>query len=43
MTRVEELYAAERQRYEGAVTTVHVDADKTANLEKAAAAVRAAR
>ncbi|TQM58611.1 GTPase domain-containing protein [Humibacillus xanthopallidus] len=43
MTRVEELYAAERERYEGAVTTVHVDADKTANLEKAAAAVRAAR
>ncbi|GAA2154125.1 dynamin family protein [Humibacillus xanthopallidus] len=43
LTRVEELYAAERERYEGAVTTVHVDAEKTAHLEKAAAAVRAAR
>jgi hypothetical protein len=43
LARVEELYAAERERYEGAVTTVHVDAEKTANLEKAAAAVRAAR
>jgi hypothetical protein len=43
LTRVEELYAAERERYEGAVTTVHVDAEKTSALEQAAAAVRAAR
>jgi hypothetical protein len=43
LKRVEELYAAERERYEGAVTTVHVDAEKTAALEQAAAAVRAAR
>ncbi|WP_404392758.1 ABC transporter [Humibacillus xanthopallidus] len=43
LARVEELYAAERERYEGAVTTVHVDADKTRTLEQAAAAVRAAR
>jgi hypothetical protein len=43
LARVEELYAAERERYEGAVTTVHVDAEKTQQLERAAAAVRAAR
>jgi energy-coupling factor transporter ATP-binding protein EcfA2 len=43
LTRVEELYAAERERYEGAVTSVHVDTQKTTNLEQAAAAVRAAR
>ena len=43
LTRVEELYAAERERYEGAVTTVHVDAQQTETLAKAAAAVRAAR
>jgi hypothetical protein len=43
LARVEELYAVERDRYEGAVTTVHVDAEKTQQLERAAAAVRAAR
>ena len=43
LARVEELYAAERERYEGAVTTVHVDAQQTETLAKAAAAVRAAR
>ena len=43
LDRVEELYATERERYEGAVTTVHVDAEKTQQLERAAAALRAAR
>jgi len=43
LARVEQLYAAECERYEEAVTMVHVDAEKIVRLEKAAAAVRAAR
>jgi hypothetical protein len=43
LTRVEELYAVELERYEGAVSTVQVDAEQTETLAKAAAAVRAAR
>lgn len=41
--RVDELYAAELARYEGAVTTLKVDTDQTEQLAAAAAAVRAAR
>src|SRR6478735_6977517 len=41
--RVDELYAAERARYEGAVTTLHVDTDQTEHLSAAGAAVKAAR
>ncbi len=43
LSRVEELYASERERYEGAVTTVRVDADQIQALEMAATAVRDAR
>jgi hypothetical protein len=43
MTRVTELYAAEQARYDAAVSTVHVGAEQTTNLEKAATAVRGAR
>ena len=41
--RVDELYAAELARYEGAVTTLQVDTDQTERLTTAAAAVRDAR
>ncbi|WP_256796329.1 dynamin family protein [Terrabacter sp. Ter38] len=41
--RVDELYAAELARYEGAVTTLHVDTDQTQHLTAAASAVKAAR
>jgi len=41
--RVDELYAAELARYEGAVTTLRVDTDQTERLTAAAAAVKAAR
>jgi hypothetical protein len=41
--RVDELYAAELARYQGAVTTLQVDTDQTERLATAAAAVRAAR
>ncbi|WP_235509599.1 GTPase domain-containing protein [Terrabacter sp. Soil811] len=41
--RVDVLYAAELARYEGAVTTLHVDTDQTEHLTAAAAAVKAAR
>ena len=41
--RVDELYAAELARYEGAVTTLKVDTDQTDRLRKAAEAVKAAR
>ncbi len=41
--RVDELYAAELARYQGAVTTLQVDTDQTERLTTAAAAVRAAR
>jgi hypothetical protein len=41
--RVEELYAAERARYEGAVNAVHVEPDQGAALRAAISAVRAAR
>ena len=41
--RVEQLYAAERARYEGAVSAVHVDPDQRAALQAAATAVKAAR
>ena len=41
--RVDELYAAELARYQGAVTTLQVDTDQTEHLTTAAAAVRAAR
>jgi hypothetical protein len=43
MSRVDELYAHELARYEGAVTTVQVDTDQTTRLVQAADAVRAAR
>jgi hypothetical protein len=43
MTRVDELYAAELARYEGAVTTLKVDTEQTDRLSTAAAAVKAAR
>jgi hypothetical protein len=43
LSRVEELYAAEFTRYEGAVATLHVDDDQTKILEHAAAAVKASR
>ena len=39
--RVDELYAAELARYEGAVTTLQVDTDQTEHLTAAAAAVEA--
>ena len=41
--RVDALYAAELARYEGAVTTLHVDTDQTEHLSAAGAAVKAAR
>jgi probable phosphoglycerate mutase len=41
--RVDELYAAELARYQGAVTTLQVDTDQTERLTTAAAAVRDAR
>src|SRR6476659_8546704 len=41
--RVDELYAAERARYEGAVTTLHVDSHQTEQLTAAVAGLRAAR
>jgi len=41
--RVDELYAAELARYEGAVTTLQVDTDQTERLTAAAAAVEDAR
>src|SRR6476661_3412654 len=41
--RVDELYAAELARYEGAVTTLQVDTDQTERLIMAAADVRGAR
>lgn len=41
--RVQELYAAERARYEGAVSAVHVDPKQGPALDAAVAAVRAAR
>jgi hypothetical protein len=41
--RVEELYAAERARYEGAVSAVHVEPQQEAALQAAIAAVRSAR
>ncbi|MEW1955149.1 GTPase domain-containing protein [Terrabacter sp. NPDC080008] len=41
--RVDELYAAERARYEGAVTTLHVDPAQTERLTAAVAELRAAR
>ena len=43
MSRVDELYAAELARYEGAVTTLQVDTEQTTRLTQAADAVRAAR
>ncbi len=43
LARVEELYAGELARYEGAVTTLQVDDEQTKVLEHAAAAVKAAR
>ncbi|GAA5032165.1 dynamin family protein [Terrabacter aeriphilus] len=43
MTRVDELYAAELARYEGAVTTVQADPEQTERLVRAAEAVQAAR
>ena len=42
-TRVDELYAVELARYEGAVSTLQVDTDQTDRLAAAAAAVKAAR
>lgn len=41
--RVDELYAAERARYEGAVTTLDVDTDRTERLTAALADLRTAR
>jgi len=41
--RVDELYAVELARYEGAVTTLQVDPEQTESLTAAAAAVKAAR
>ncbi|GAA2742654.1 dynamin family protein [Terrabacter aerolatus] len=41
--RVDELYAAELARYQGAVTTLQVDTAQTERLSAAAAAVREAR
>lgn len=41
--RVDELYAAERARYEGAVTTLDVDTDQTERLAAALADLRGAR
>jgi hypothetical protein len=43
LLRVEELYAAELARYEGAVATMQVDDDQTKALEHAASAVKAVR
>jgi hypothetical protein len=42
-TRVDELYAVERARYEGAVSTLQVDTDQTDRLVAAAASVKDAR
>ena len=42
-TRVDELYAVELARYEGAVSTLQVDTDQTDRLAAAAAAVEDAR
>ena len=43
LARVEELYAAEFARYEGAVMSLRLDDDEAKVLEHAAAAVKAAR
>ncbi|GAA2024922.1 dynamin family protein [Terrabacter terrae] len=42
-TRVDELYAAERDRYEGAVTTLHVDTQQTEQLTAAVRELEGAR